>query len=238
MSDTTVGSTFISRREAASLLGVADRTIRVYVRKGMLRTQREGMEVLVHRDDVAELKKIQVEPISVVINKYRLAQLFSRVAVLESNVATLMRLMNLRRSPLSLTGPELLALHKVAESYCCEGWPPHAEEMWADLFARFSHTEFELLEKVTDGPHGWVPFYRLCSTMFLRPFDKELTDQFAYGKHNLHNLATVWNSLKGMSPTKIVMMLRDDAAPLKRLVNRLGRIQSKPPTAKARASGG
>lgn len=216
-----MGSGFVTKEKAAAILDCHLVTIYKYIKKGYLRTETKGRHILVCEDDLLQFKKAKDEPLPFPVNKITIAQLFARVTVLESYVSVIRRLLNIKYEPLSLTDPEIRNLYLMATEYAINGWPPHAEEMWADTFVRMKMEDLQQLEQVTEDPHPWRPFLRLAASMHTQGYDHK--DQFAAGRNNVHVLGSLWCQLKGESVKDFDLMVGKDGVPLKKVMNRMKR---------------
>lgn len=209
--------------DAATFLGVNSRTVRRYISKGYLRSEYCHRKLMVYKSELLQLKKDEEEPIPFPINRMSLARLHTRVTTLERHVATLMRILDVRYDPLNLTDAEMLSLYRQAEHLSLKGWSPYEEEPWSEYFLRMKLEDIEQCSRVSEDPHPWRAFLRLVSTMFLQPFNKDLRDNFAAGKNNLHGIAATYCQLKGESPKAADILTKRDAAPMKRLLNKLAK---------------
>ena len=154
-------------------------------------------------------------------NKDMMGMLLAKVQTLESQMSAVMRILNIRHDALDLTGPEYKNLHIMAEHYSTEGWPPHAEETWADLFVRFRIEDLEQIAQVTDDQHPWRPFLKLVSTMHLNSYDTTWRNQLASGKTNIFQVAGIWCTLKGETSKTFDLLVKRDAEPSRKLVRKL-----------------
>jgi excisionase family DNA binding protein len=223
--------TFFTKKQAAELLGVSERMIYRYLDRGYLRPATEGRQIGVYREDVLELREVrdreklrdQQEPLPFQLNGKTIGLLHARVSTLESQMATVMRLLGLRSDPLRLTDPEALALYRQAAHHAEEGWSPHVEHQLADIFTRLRHDDLEQLERIANDPHPWRPFARLCATMYLAPHDGELRGQLGAGRAHLRQLALVWVHVQGTTVKQAEMLVEQEDRPNTRLVRRRGR---------------
>jgi excisionase family DNA binding protein len=220
-------TTFISKDEAADRLGVSDRTIYRYMKKGVLRTQQDGRRIVVSEEDVDALKRYNDEPSKFALSKPAIVGLFTRVEVLESHVSTMLRILNIQRAPLNWPDTQMLNCHEMVKYYAVKGWPAPNEESFVDTFARFSQDDMEQLARVAKKQDAWIPWYKLACTMYLRPYNREFRDLLAYGKSNLHTLAGVWTQLKGGTPAKFRNLIATRAIASKRLLRNLDVEQAK-----------
>jgi len=220
--------TFITRQQAAEILGVSQRTLYRFVQRAYLRPAKQGRTNGVLQEDVVELKEIrdregrkdQDEPLPFAFNSKSIGLLHARVSALENQMGTVHRLLGVRCDPLQLTEPELRALYQQATHEAEKGWSPHGEHQWADTFTRLRHEDLEQLHELADDEHPWRPFARLCATMYLVPYHCDLRDQLGAGRAHLRQLALVWAHLRGATSKRAEMLVNDQAGPNRRIVRR------------------
>lgn len=206
-----MGTEFMSKAEAAQVLGVHERTIYNYLRKGILRPVASGRTIGVSREDVSRRVGDKNSPLPFTASKAFLSQLLARVTRLEQRVLTLEHILSVKRDPLRLSDAELLALHGAAEEYGKEGWPAPVEETWGSIFLRADTDHFERLEALTGDRHAWRPFYRLAAKMARRPRRPDNQDLLTAGRSKLREVVTIWCILHGESPSGTEQMLREAA---------------------------
>lgn len=215
----------VSLERAARTLNVQVRTVYFYVKQGKLRAGTYGKRTGVLEEDLlrlAELRKIKKEKgLPFRINKITIAQIMARLTVLESQNATMMRILNIKHDALNLTDPEWRGLYQMAEICAAKGWSPHEEQMWADTLVRMRLDNLEEISRIVEDEYPWRPFYKLASAMYLKAFSKDLLDQFAAAKANMHTLAVAWSNLKGDTIKKLDVMIEREATPRKRFLNLL-----------------
>ncbi len=221
-----MGSKYITVPQAAAILGVSTRSIYRYAKRGVLRAQCEGRSVTVLEEDLKEVKKGRHDILSSPIKKDIISILQMQVQTLTMQMATVMRLLNVRYEPLKFTIPEYLTFYQMAEQMSVHGWPPHAEEMWSEYFVRITVEDLEGIEFATDDKHPWRPILRLATTMHLNPYNKHLTEIFAAGRTNVQRIAGVWCVLRDESPRTFDLLQERDATPLKKLLRKLNKFQS------------
>lgn len=219
---------FITIPQAAALIGCSERSVFRYTKKGILHWKHEGRSTLVSEEDVRTLRKGRHDAASMTSTVKRdiVTKLQIEVQTLKTQMATVMRLLNVRHEPLNFTLPEYKLFYQSAEQMSTEGWSPHVEEMWAEYFVRVTVEDLEGIERATEDKHPWRPLLRLVTTMHLNPYDKALTEMLAAGRTNIQHIAGVWCVLREESPRTFDILQERDAAPLKKLVRRMARSQS------------
>lgn len=221
-----MGSKYLTVEQAAAILGVSTRSIYRYAKRGVLRAQCQGRSVLVLEEDLREVKKGRHDILSSTVKKDIVSTLQAQVQMLTMQMATVMRLLNVRYEPLKFTIPEYMNLYQTAQQMSVEGWSPHSEEMWSEYFVRITVEDFEGIEFATEDKHPWRPILRLATTMHLNPYNKQLTEMLAAGRTNVQRVAGVWCVLRDESPRTFDLLQERDAAPLKKLLRKLHKFQS------------
>lgn len=221
----------ITRARAAEMLGMSERNVYRLIRQGLLRRASLGKDTGVLEDDVLALSLVRAERAAVgpgefPVNQATLATMMARLQSLESRVAIVHRLLNLESAPLILTDPEALSLYHSATELAENGWAPFVEEQWAQTFVRMRIENLEQLERLTSDPHPWRAFHRLCATMLLVPFDKNLRDGLSLGKANLFALIGIWCQLNGVGPREMDTLVARGAVPGRRAIKRATRGRS------------
>lgn len=211
---------------AAEKLDVSPRTIYRYLRDGRLRAEYRDKRPYILAEDVEQLKKTWEEPTKTPISRDTIPMLLARLQTLESEMAVVKRLLNISYEELNLSSREYKVLHEMAEVYSVEGWPPHAEEQWADTFLRIKLEDLEKMEAAVEDPHPWKPFLRLAATMHVNPYNASLRDQLGAGRNSIHAVAAIWCTLKGETPKTFDVLVQRDAAPFRKLMRRLGRTRN------------
>lgn len=220
-----MGSKFVSLEQAARMLDVDIRTVYRYMQRGVLASNREGKRVFIDEADLITFKKGKHDLLASPLQRDIISKLLAEIQTLKSQMATVMRILNVRYEPLGMTLPEYELFYKSAEQLSVEGWSPHVEEMWAEYFVRIKVEDFEKIELAVNDPHPWRPLLRLATTMHLNPWNKELTEMLAAGRTNIQQVAGVWCILKEVSPRTFDVLQERDAAPLKKLVRRMVKAQ-------------
>ena len=219
------GADVVSLGDALRTLGISGRTLRRYVRSG--RVRRRGSELVGSDFAAGRAGCRRPSEIGLAMLQVRLARAVSEtqvcIEVLESRLATLFRLFNLDATPLVLTDPEAHGLYQSAVEAAENGWSPFVEEQWAQTFLRLRIDNLEQFQRVTNDPHPWRVWHRLCSTMLLVPFDKNLKNDLSLGKANLFALVGIWCQLTDVGPREMDAIVARDGVPGRRAINRAAR---------------
>lgn len=96
-------------------------------------------------------------------------QLESKVAVLEQQVAFLLRVNGFQLSEMrKIADRDLLRLYQDAVHLIAmvkKGIPLEVVERWAEIFLQLSEVEMVRLQPIVGFDHTWEPFYLLCTKM-------------------------------------------------------------------------
>lgn len=223
-------SKYITKQRAAAILDVSDRTVTRYMKKGLLRFEYQktgtGRSPYVVEEDVLRLQKGRKDLLATPLNRDILTALRMEIQTLKSQMAAVLKVLNLQHDELRFTPMEYKNAYEAADQYSVDGWPPHIEEPWADTFLRMRVEDLEKMVPVTNDAHPWKPFLRLATSMKLRPWNTKLRDVLAAGENNLRQMAGIWCVLKGDSPKTLDLLTERDAAPLNKLLRRMGKVQN------------
>jgi excisionase family DNA binding protein len=227
-----VGSRFLTKREAAQVLGCHVRTVFDKIKRGELRPVPNGRRVDVLEEDVIALRDSKRKSdgeraLPFAINRQTILRLDTEIRILRHELDQVLRVLNIRREALKLSDLEATSLYQTAAGYVKDGWPPQVEEMWANYFLRFSVDHFRQVERITKDNHPWQPLLKLANTMALRPYNTELSLQLASGREHMQSMASVWFEIKRISPRQLDAMLVRAVKPDKRLLGVLERRQAK-----------
>lgn len=216
-------SKWLTIDQTAQILKVSDRSVYRYLNRGIFQTKIEGKDTFILEEDVLKWRKGRRDLLSSPLNKDIVQKLQADVQTLKTQVATCMRILNVRFDPLNFTVPEYDHLYRTADQLSNQGWSPHEEEMWAEYFVRFRVEDFEKVEVATSDKHPWRPFLRLASSMHINPYNSDLSDMLAAGRTNIQQVAGIWCILKEESPRTFDILQERDAKPFKKLMKRMQR---------------
>lgn len=224
-----MGSTIISKKQAAQLLGVCERSVYKYISQGILHTERSGRMIGVYEEEVLQLRSsggTPDRPLKIAFNPASFAKLYEEVQYLKSRVHTLEHVFDVTAHRLNLPDDELYRQYMAAKTYSQEGWPPHVEQQWADTFLRLGPDDLRQLKAYTKDEHPWKPFYLFCACMNQSMYNKYLKDQLVAALHHLKKLVYLWGQILGESPRIIETMVREEAEPMQRLINKLSSMKN------------
>jgi excisionase family DNA binding protein len=158
-----MGSEFLTIDQAAAKLRVTKRSVLNYLRRGLLRRERQGKnKVCIPLEDVEQLQTdlgVGFPPMS----RKTFFQLWARVQRLEADMVVVKRGLGVGGSPLRPTKQEAILLSEHARRALDAGqWGEEELVSWADLFDRADEVFFETLDAALEASDGWLPFYQLC----------------------------------------------------------------------------
>ncbi len=217
---------YITKKEAADLLKVSSRTISRYMDKGLIHFEYRSKVAYLLEEDILRLDKNRKDPAGTPLNRYTFERMQIELDALKAQMAVVLRILNLQHMELTLTSPEYKNLYDSANQLTAEGWPPHAEEQWSEMFLRIRIEDLEKIEPLVNDPHPWRAFLRLASSMYLHPWDRSLREIFAEGKKRLEQVAGMWCVLRGEGSKNLDLLLKHHAAPFKSTLRRMKKSQS------------
>jgi hypothetical protein len=217
---------YITKREAAALLDVSMRTVSKYLSLGLARFEYRGKVAYILEEDLLRLDNGRKNFAGNPLNRDTFEAMRVEIDSLKAQMAVVLRILNLRHMELSLTDLEYKNLYTGANQLASEGWPPHIEEQWSDVFLRLRIEDFEKLAALVDDPHPWRSFLRLATSMHASPWDKNLREIFAEGKKRLEQVAGMWCVLRGESSKNFDMLAKYHAAPFKVGMRRMKKAQA------------
>jgi hypothetical protein len=212
---------FVTKEEAAQILEKGIRTVYRYIDKGWLKTCHRGNLIGTSRQSVYSLKaEMEREANPYLIHTKILEH---RLAVAESRISAMMRMLNLRNEPLSLTDPEAKSLYDMVDYCAKQGWSPHNEETFIDSFMRMRDENLEQFRQVTGDEHPWRPFLMLAGTIRAALFNRALQTDADLAASHLNVLSLMWCKRRGESAKTFDLLVARDAVPLNKLIRRLER---------------
>jgi hypothetical protein len=220
-----MGSGFITKTEAAALMGCSPKSIYRYVSKGLIRHHYDGRYLMVCEEDVLGMRLGRREMLNSPYTRDIIDKMVLDIQQLKTQMETVLRMLNINYSALNFTDPEYRNFYLVACQLANEGWSPHVEDQWADYFVRLKIEDLESLERITQDPHPWRPLLKLAATMHLRPWNTKLRDMFGAGRSNVHQVSGMWSVMKEKSPKEFHMLVNRDSSPERKLVRRLDKEQ-------------
>lgn len=155
----------MSEADAAAYLGVTDRTVRNYIKKGLLSKVREGRTTKIPVEDVITLRE-DMHSSAPVVSRTELLQHKARIRRLESNMEVVLRMLDAKDAPLGINAEYAKGLYDMArENLHAGAWALDAINPWLDIFDRLSEDDLDTMATATMDAHPWRVFLRLCNAM-------------------------------------------------------------------------
>ena len=188
-------SEFVSKAEAAKILGVNQRTIYRYILAGRLRMCPHGRHRGVRRSDLRQLQREREDPQPFAINQRLMARIGSQIRITRMELELCKEALNLRWKPLGLTGEQLVERHREAREHAA-ACPPERIPGWIEFLARLRHVDLETIEALTNDAQPWVPFFLLAAriepTMDQEIREPSLKKLLAAGREHVDMLVYAW----------------------------------------------
>jgi excisionase family DNA binding protein len=151
--------------EAARYLGVTDRTIRNYIRQGLLSTSRIAgkREKYLRAEEIEELRVSLTEG-KHLIPRREISALSARVRRLEAQLEVVLRVLDARVEPLKITpayAKELITACKTKLTQVA--WTLSEIQPWTEIFLRLDEDDLDVLAADCEKP--WALLLRLCAAM-------------------------------------------------------------------------
>ncbi|MCK4303577.1 MAG: helix-turn-helix domain-containing protein [Candidatus Eisenbacteria sp.] len=160
---------YLTIPQAAKFLDRCDRTVRVYIKSGILRAHRikgKGCLLWIRRDDLRVLKETREYGLGTGDLQDLLRTIKMRLHSIDHKLDFLMHVNGLdisilRDQPISM----LIALYDECSDFLelnAHDIPPFQIENWAYMFMQFTELEFDRMVGPTLSTRPWEPFHDLC----------------------------------------------------------------------------
>ena len=159
----------ITLQEAATVLGVTDRTVRNYLKQGFLlstkkrgdrRTWLDPLEVEDFRRDKEESKS------RTIFSKQDLVKLQGEMRRLRSELDVVLRILDTKSDPLRMTEEYAGNLFEVCVAQLrLHSWDLADIQPWTEVFFRLDEEDLQTLSLATSEKRPWKPFLQLCVAM-------------------------------------------------------------------------
>lgn len=216
---------FITKEEAAKLMDCSVKSIYRYAKRGLIRTRYEDKKFFVNEEDLQTLRKGRRDQLNSPYTRDIINMLVLDMQTVKTQMATVMRILNINYVPLGFTDPEYVAFYQTADQLSTEGWSPHVEDQWADCFVRLKVEDLTAMQRLTADDHPWRPILRLATSMHLRPWNTRLRDLFGSGRSNVHQIAGIWCVLQERSQKEFHMLVERDTVPSRKVMRRIAKEQ-------------
>ena len=151
-------------QEAAKHLGVSTRMVRGYLQEGILSAEKIGRARVLNPVEVEELraekagaKKGRLLPSA------ELQQMKVRVHRLESQLATVLRILDAKDEPLGLEGQAAAQIYSACLARLQSGsWTLQEMGSWLEILLRVTEDDFQEIKAATSVAQPWRPFLQLC----------------------------------------------------------------------------
>jgi hypothetical protein len=151
----------LTKKEAATLLGVSVRTVETYIGRSMLTRFTQGRYTMLVRDEVMELAADREARTGSLLNRKTILDMQRRILRLESNLRLLTEIHEITLPPLQLGAGECTAMLEMAQHALLH---PSIEEAgrWVELFPRLDETVFHTIHEATKEDTPELVFLKLC----------------------------------------------------------------------------
>ena len=159
--------TLYTIEEAAQHLERSERAIRDYVKRGWLTQVKKTGDRRRYYDpaEVEELR-ISLSRGRVSVTQEEFAALRGKVRRLEATLDVVLRVLDAKDEPLSVTadyGRQLFVL--CLDQLRRGGWAVQEMAPWSEVFLRLDETDIATVAAVVEDARPWLPFLRLCTAM-------------------------------------------------------------------------
>jgi excisionase family DNA binding protein len=159
----------MSIKEAAARMGVSDRTLRTYIRKGYLSTTKIRGDRKLYLDplEVEEFRRDKEEARGKsIVTKAEFLLMRASIRRLQAQMGVVLRILDAKNDPLrfsleysrDLFAVCLAQLHNSA-------WSVEELEPWVEVFLRMDELDIETIARATKEERPWKPFLQLCVSM-------------------------------------------------------------------------
>lgn len=166
---TAMSTDLMTYAAAAKHLGITERSVRNYVRRGFL--QAKGISgtrgKFLSPAEVEELRVLRTEQSGTgPVSRQEILLLSSKVKRLEYGLATVLRLLDAKDLPLGMTPAYAKELHAACLLQLGRsGWSAEEIAPWTEVFLRTDEDDLETLVSATGDHKPWVVLLRVCQTM-------------------------------------------------------------------------
>lgn len=209
---------------AAKHLGITERSVRNYVRRGFL--QAKGISgsrgKFLSPAEVEELRVLRTEQNGAgPVSRQEILLLSSKLKRLEYSMATVLRLLDAKDLPLGMTTAYAKDLHAACLLQLGRtGWTVEELSPWTEIFLRTDEDDLATLASATGDSKPWVLLLRICLSMTTDIIEnKDYTYSLALqdihrslseGRRRLRAAGIVFEGRRSHSP-EIERLLRDEA---------------------------
>jgi hypothetical protein len=157
-----MGSEKVDQIWTANRLNVTTRTVRNYVRDGLLKQYVVNNRAVYDRSEVEQLAIDQGSDVPALTRKTVFA-LVARIQKLEQDMEVMRRALAIQNAPLRPTNTEALELYQAASlSLGCRKWHLDEMKMWSTVFDRLDEPALQLIGSAAVLDKPWETFFQLC----------------------------------------------------------------------------
>lgn len=180
----------MTKKEAAKMLAVTERTINNYISKGYLTKE-------LTEDEVKRLTV--VDKVKIPFNRVSFINLFLKVETQEKELEVIKRILNMYKEPLNLSDSTLSSLYTLADISKKDLWPKDWLVEWTNVICRLSEKEFMKLSELHNDPHPWLRFLTLVNYVLSQNISESINLLYTHTKASLLQQANIWTQIKGSS---------------------------------------
>lgn len=152
-------------QEAATFLQVTDRTIRNYIKNGLLSKTGKGKSARLPTEEVISLREDR-DSTAPIVSRQELLKHRAKIRRLEANMEVVLRMLDAKDAPLSLNPEYSKELYAFAQEHLKKSaWDLSEIKPWLDIFCRLSEEDLDVMRGSTGDLHPWKVFLRLCTAM-------------------------------------------------------------------------
>ena len=209
---------------AAKHLGITERSVRNYVRRGFLQAKSisgiRGKFLL--PEEVEELRVLRAEQQGAgPVSRQEVLLLSSKIKRLEYSVATVLHLLDAKDAPLCMTPAYAKELHAACLLQVQRtGWSAEELSPWTEVFLRVDEDDLETIAAATGDSKPWVLLLRIClamttSAVSSKEYSTSVTLQdlhrsLSEGRRRMRAAAVVFEGRRSHAP-EIARLIEKDA---------------------------
>lgn len=157
-----MGSEKVDQAWAANRLNITTRTVRNYVKSGLLKQYIEGNKAVYDRDEVEQMA-IDKGSDAPALTRKTVFELTARIQKLEQDMEVMRRALEIQNAPLRPVGAEAVQLYQAACGSLGVGkWHPDEIQMWTTVFDRLDDVALRMIAEAAVLDKPWEVFFQLC----------------------------------------------------------------------------
>lgn len=210
-----MGSALCDQEWVANRLGRSVRSIRNYVKRGLLKQQIRDGRPMYDREEIEQLA-VELGTDFPALNRRSFIELQRRLTKLEQDMAVVRRSMEISDNPLRPSVPAAVQLYKHAVASLGAGqWALEEIEGWVEIFDRLDDAAMDAIGKAVVEDRPWEVFFRLCLKQIHRVSSspdfrsslalQELHKKLDQGRKKLRGVILVWLELHRGNPAELAL---------------------------------